>query len=222
MRMARSKTFFADTTIVYYRLHGHRLQAQTVRDAIGTDNLQISNFIRGEYIRGFIPGLIDLYSAIKEENSITSGIQVFTSDMGGRPRRLANAFNAFAAALCDFEDWQDVQRTLRRLGESIRNLLIRFDAAFIDRVRDRLACAFGVMEFPRETYDEQHLFDFYQEMDDNRKDPACDQCQFRRDQIAETTTSGIDLYSPAQRANYRNTEVIMVRQLRWTKRYGAN
>ena len=203
MPTPKSKKFFADTTVIYYRLHGHPLQEQAVRDAVGTDRLELTNFVRGEYIRGFIPGLIGLYSAIKEENSVPNGIQIFTSNMGGRPRRLSNAFNAFAASLAEYEDWQDVSRTLRRLGEYIRNLLLRFDAVFVNRFRDRLACAFGVMEFPRDTYDEQHLFDFYVELENNREEPACDQCLFRRDQIAATTAAGIDLYSVAQQANYR-------------------
>lgn len=130
--------------------------------------------------------------------------QWLVSEAGSRPRRLANAFNAFAAGLCDFDDWQDVPRTLRRLGEYIRNLLLRFDTAFVSRVQDRLGCAFGVMSFPRDTYDEQHLFDFYQELEANREEPACDQCRFRSDQIAATSAARIDLYSPTQRAKYRD------------------
>jgi len=61
---------------------------------VGAHRLAVSNFVRGEYIRGYLTGLIDLYSAIMEEQSVEDGIQVFAADAGNRPRKLANAFTS--------------------------------------------------------------------------------------------------------------------------------
>lgn len=202
--MAEAKTYFADTTVVYYRLHGHSLQSEAVRDAVGSDRMVVTNFVRGEYIRGYVAGLIDLYSAIKEEKSVEDGIHVFTSDAGGRPRKIANALNTVARSLMGYEDWRDVHKTLRRLGEDIRARLLCFDAIFLNRVRDPLACEIGVMSFPQESFDEKHIFDFYEELEKTREEPGCDQCAFRRDQIATLTAAGIDLYGTVQQTKHKD------------------
>ena len=164
----------------------------------------LTRFVRGEYIRGYIAGLIDLYSAIKEERSVEDGIHVFTSLAG--KRSIANALIRVAQSLMGYEDWRDVHKTLRRLGEDIRARLLCFDAVFLHMVRDPLACEIGVMSFPQETFDEKHIFDFYEELEKTRDAPNCDQCDFRKSQIASMSACGTDLYSSAQQTKYRSSK----------------
>jgi hypothetical protein len=42
--------------------------------------------VRGEYVRGYVIGLIELFFILKEERSVEDGIHLFTSKMGGQPR----------------------------------------------------------------------------------------------------------------------------------------
>src|SRR5258708_35772119 len=110
--MSKKDTYFADTTIVYYRLHSHSLLKQALSQATGGGLVVVSNFVRGEYLRGFVVGLIDLYATIKEENAVEDGIHVFTSQMGGHPRRLGNALQSVTQWLCGLEDLAEGNTTL--------------------------------------------------------------------------------------------------------------
>src|SRR5262249_5386480 len=147
---------------VYYRLHSHSLLREAVRQATGDGTMKLSVFVRGEYIRGYVIGLIELYFAIKAERSVEDGIQLFNAEMGKSRnlRKVANAFQAACGFLCGLDDWLAVPKTLRRFGEYIRNALALFDATFFTRVYDPLECEIGVLSFPRETYREDHLLDF--------------------------------------------------------------
>jgi hypothetical protein len=212
--MSRADTYFADTTIVYYRLHSHVLLKQAVQEAVGQGKLAVSNFVRGEYIRGFVIGLIDLYSTIKEENAVEPGIQVFVARMGGHPRKLSHALQSIAHWLCGLEEWQDVGKTLRRLGEYIRGRVYEFDITFVTRARDPLNCELGILSFPQDTYQENQVFDFRKEFEDVRSGPTCDQCEFRQDQQQELNADGVDLHSPNQQrahAHYKG----YVQQAKW-------
>src|SRR4051812_7149958 len=117
-RMSKAPRVFIDTTVVYYRLHSHSLLAEAVQKAVADQEVVVSNFVRGEYIRGYVIGLIDLYSAIKMENNVQDGIHLFNAEMMNNPRRVKNAFAATLQWL-NMEDAIDVQKTLRRLGEAI-------------------------------------------------------------------------------------------------------
>lgn len=196
-----SPTYFADTTVVYYRLdHGHPRLKLAARNAAAGGQTVLSNFVRGEYIRGFITGLIELFFAIKQEDSVVNGMHWFSSNNGGfHPRRLSNAWGSTSSWLCGFEDWQDVTKTLRRLGEYIRSALFRFDAEFPTRVQDPLRCEIGIMSFPKESYRERHISDFYDEFTKIQNGPTCDQCAFRSNQLQELQQSGIDLHSDVQK-----------------------
>ena len=123
-----------------------------------------------------------------------------------RPRKIANALQSTTDWLAGIEDWQDVKKTQRRLGEYIRSTLMKFDAAFPARTRDPLACEIGVMSFRQETYSEDQILEFYKDLDETRDDPACDQCKFRAEQIAEIRAANIDLYGPAQQTKYKQNE----------------
>ena len=212
-----STTFFADTTVVYYKLHGHSLLKEAVRLAVNKDKLVVSNFVRGEYIRGYITGLIDLYSAIKEENSVGDGIAVFNGGVDTRPRKIANALQSAATWLSGLEDYTDVYKTLRRLGEHIRFILDSFDMEFSSRTRDPLECDIGVMSFPRESYDEKHIFDFLEEYEKIRAGPSCNQCGFRKDQEAKLSEANIDLYGEEQKKAHSEARGY-IKQTKWIEK----
>jgi hypothetical protein len=204
---SRPAAYFIDTTVVYYRLHSHSLLREAVRQAVGDRTMKLSVFVRGEYIRGYVIGLIELYFAIKAEASVEDGIQLFNAEMGKSRnlRKVANAFLATCGWLCGFEDWRDVPKALRRLGEFIRNTLSSFDATFFTRIYDPLECEIGVLSFPRETYRENHLLDFYNEYERIRDHPNCNQCRFREEQVRELKAAGIDLFSDQQRQQHKES-----------------
>ncbi len=197
-QMNKTNTFFADTTVVYYRLHSHTLLQEAVKQAVANGDVVLNNFVRGEYIRGYVAGLIELFTVIQAEKSVSDGFHVFNAESSKRPRKLANALQSTTVRFKGFEGSEDIKKTLRRLGEYIRTTLMKFDAAFPTRVRDPLGCDIGVMSFPQETYSEDQILDFYKELETTRDDPACDQCSFRKNQIDNLTAANIDLYSPAQ------------------------
>jgi hypothetical protein len=199
-----SKTFFADTTVVYYLLHSHTLLRDRTAEIVNGNKVWVPRFVRGEYIRGYIAGLIELYYAIKEEKTVQDGIHTFNGDASRRPRKLANAFGTTTGWLAGHTDCQIVHKTLRRLGEEIITKLTRLDTLFPNQFTDALHCEFGAMNFPEETYDESHILDFYSEIVRIKDKPDCDQCTFRRDQISRINSNGIDLYSNAQQARYNN------------------
>jgi hypothetical protein len=206
--MSKSHTYFADTTIVYYRLdHSHSLLKQASREAASGGTTATSNFVRGEFIRGYITGLIELYFAIKEEHSVDDGIALFSSQMGNRhPRKVSNAFRSTTQWLVGIDDANSLSLTLRRLGEYIRLTLTRCDNEFVHRVRDPLECEIGVLTFRQESYDEEIILDFYEDYDKIRERPNCKQCEFRARQREELSLQGIDLHSAAQQAKYAEHE----------------
>ena len=201
---SKAETHFADTTIVYYRFdNSHSLLKRAVRDAVGNGTTVTSLFVRGEFIRGYVVGLIELYYAIKEERSVRDGIAHFSAQMGNRhPRKVANAFTSTLGWLSGLEDATDVAKTLRRLGEYIRSTLFRFDQAFPRRSSDPLRCEIGLLSFPHETYRESLIEEFYEEYVQTREQPACDQCQFRTEQQQQLAKHSIDLYGPGQQTRY--------------------
>lgn len=204
---SRQPGYFLDTTIVYYRLHSHSLLRAAVGQAASDGTMKLSVFVRGEYIRGYVIGLIELYFAIKAEESVEDGIQFFNAEMGKSRnlRKIANALQATSGWLCGFEDRREVPKTLRRLGEWVRNTLASFDATFFNRVYDPLECEIGVLSFPRETYREDHLLEFYEEYERVREHPNCNQCHFREEQVGALKAAGIDLYSDQQRQQHKDS-----------------
>lgn len=209
MTKALKKAFFCDTTVVYYKLHGHSLQKQAVRQRSSLP-LALSNFVRGEYIRGYISGLIELYFAIKAEGSVEDGITFFTNDAGRRPRRLANGFQSTTSWLADHEDWRDVEKTLRRLGEYIRRSISHLDDEFPTRAYDPLRCSIGVLSFRQDAYDEDIILDFYEEYDNIVNAPDCQQCEFRHLKKRELDAAGIDLHSQAQQERFQESKGYVV------------
>src|SRR5262249_19251423 len=110
----------------------------------------------------------------------------FNANMSTRaPRKVANALQSAVVWLQGQEDSTEVHKTLRRLGEYIRNTLTRFDMEFPRCLRDPLSCDIGIMSFPQESYNDSHILDFYQQYDEIRERPSCDQCSFRDRQVRE-------------------------------------
>ena len=109
--MRKPTIYFADTTIVYYRLHGHQLLQREVTDLVKDGVLCTSNFVKGEYIRGYITGLIELFCVIQEEDSVQEGIQLFLADTGRNPRKVANAVASTADWLRGQEESAAVEVT---------------------------------------------------------------------------------------------------------------
>ena len=213
----RPHDFFCDTTILYFKLHGHSLHQQAVRQFAATGRLVLSNFVRGEYIRGYVVGLIELFFAIKEEASVRDGFAVFDADMGNRPRKLAKAHRSTVDWLCGHEDWEDVDKTLRRLGELIRSLLFNLDDEFPTRSRDPLACELGTLAFPRSTYDDNHVYNFYDQFEAILDEPTCRQCEFRNEQHEELSSKRLDLHSAQQRREYSEYKGY-VKQAEWIEK----
>jgi hypothetical protein len=190
-----------DTTVVYYLLHGPRRQQEAVRACRGQGDLVVTGFVRGEYIRGFIAGLIDLYFTIRAEADVKNGIHLFCAAQR-QPRRIQNAFISIGGFLTGHDDWEDVERTLYRLGEYILHCVRSFDREFPFRLQDPIRCEFGFLDFPAETFRENMLLDFRQELERIRSRPACDQCSFRARQRQRVQEMGADLCSEAQQQKY--------------------
>lgn len=194
--------FFCDTTIIYYRLHSHRLCRKAVLDARGSRLLKLSLFVRGEYIKGFIHGLIVLYTTIQAENHVDDGIQSFLNDNHHRPRRVQNVLTGATTWLRGFDEAEDVQTTLERLGDFICFCLNRLDEEFPQKLQDPLECEHGKLDVQPRTFDEDQLLDIYERVKSIRKKPDCEQCSFRANQLAKIAELKIDFYSDAQVARY--------------------
>ncbi len=198
----RDQPRFCDTTIVYYRLHGHALLVDAILKAKGAGALVLSNFVRGEYIRGYIYGLTLLHAAVRSENSVHDGVEIFVAENRSKHRRIQNALTQTAEWLGGHDDSHDVETYLDRLGNAMRNCLQRLDEEFPTRVRDPMACEHGVLNFPSTTFSEDHVLDLYEQIRAIRDAPGCQQCSFREDQIQRIQKDRIDLTSPAQQQKY--------------------
>jgi hypothetical protein len=210
-------TLFADTTVVYYRLFGPPRQQAHVLQLAREHELVLTPFVKGEFIRGYLDGLIALYFTIKEENSVRHGMQVFAADEGLRPRRLANAFTSTVDWLNQHGESEDVLLTLDRLRQYIVKTLLWFDLDFPNSASDPLRCEFGLLVPPPEAPTEDDLLDLAQRLRDIRNSPSCDQCRFRDSQIARLAASNIDIDSPAQRQRFQDCAGY-VSQARMTER----
>lgn len=76
-KKSRPRKYCLDTTVVYYLLHGPRRQQEAARAYRAVGDLAIMGCVRGEYIRGFLAGLIDLYFTIRAEADVKNGIYLF-------------------------------------------------------------------------------------------------------------------------------------------------
>ena len=169
------------------------LQCAFIRDHKNGRALVISNFVRGEFIRGYVKGLIELYMAIREEDSVEDGIEWYRELAGRTPRRVADALGLTIQWFNGLEDNSDVETTLVRLGNLIRDSIFRLDEEFPNRLKDSLACDFGILDFPSEPFSEEQVLDFYSRLVEIPKSPDCAQCKFRQTQSQAINDASINI-----------------------------
>src|SRR5690606_1943050 len=118
---------------------------------------------------------------IKNEGSVSEGITIFLEKNSMKPRRLANALSLITQWMQGYDESDEVETTLFRLGALIRNIILRLDEEFPTRVRDPLRCDIGVLDFEIKATDEDDILDFYARHQEIRDKPHCDQCDFRNE-----------------------------------------
>jgi hypothetical protein len=208
-------TYFCDTTILYYKLLGPPIHKAEVAARSVAGRLVLSGFVIGEFIRGYISGMLQLYMVIKEENDVREGCRVFADDaVTLNPRGLRNAFQVIVEFLLRQEDCDTVEKTLRRIADHIRNLLFDLDDEFPTREVDPLRCPIGHLRFPKEELEERHVLDFWESLQAITDQPQCHQCLFRDEQQKELVGHGVDLYSKERREEHRKSKGY-VRQAKW-------
>jgi hypothetical protein len=195
--------FFCDTTVIYYMLLGSPLQKRALASRSATGRLTLSNFVIGEFIRGYVAGLIELYMAIKEEASVEEGIRLFADEkVRTNPRAVRNALLTTPRWLMGLDDPLSVPKTLRRLGEHIRLVLFEIADEFPTRELDRLGCQIGLITFPMDSFDEDQILDFWDRLQTVLAEPSCNQCLFKAEKQAELAAAGIDVSSREQRERH--------------------
>ena len=186
-----TESIFCDTSIIYYVLYGHSIRRAFIRDHKNGRALVISNFVRGEFIRGYVKGLIELYMAIREEDSVEDGIEWYRELAGRTPRRVADALGLTIQWFNGLEDNSDVETTLVRLGNLIRDSIFRLDEEFPNRLKDSLACDFGILDFPSEPFSEEQVLDFYSRLVEIPKSPDSPNANFGRRSRKQSMTRAL-------------------------------
>jgi hypothetical protein len=200
-RNRRARIFLETSGVIYHR-HGNSLMRAAVKDAVGDGLLEVSNFIRMEYLRAVVVNLIDLYFLIKESDSVNDAL-IDWSQKVKQERKLKVVLITIPQWIVDQEDSRSKDKSLRRLGDLIVRLVYEFDEVFPGRSKDYLKCQLGRVHFPRATFSEDMLLRFYERFRGVQSGrPDCLLCCFKARQQANAIRRGIDLYSPAQRLNY--------------------
>jgi hypothetical protein len=198
----KRRRLFLETSGVIYHRHGHSLMQKAVEEATKDGWVQVSRFIRMEYVRGVVLNLIDLYFLIKESDSVSDAL-IDWSQKVNQERKLKIVLMTMNQWLLGHEDWQDSNKSLNRLGDLIVRLVYEFDEHFKDRAPDRLSCSLGRIGFPRRTFHEDMLLRFYERFKAVQDSvPNCSLCQFKAKQQSSLSRRKIDLHGPAQRTKY--------------------
>lgn len=74
MTKKRKRRIFLETSGVIYLLHGERRMKAAVHNATSDGRIEVSNFIRMEYLRGVIQNLIEFYFLIKESETVADAL----------------------------------------------------------------------------------------------------------------------------------------------------
>jgi hypothetical protein len=203
---AKRPRIFLETSGVIYHRHGHPRMQAAVQEAIGNGLLEVSNFIRMEYLRGVVLNLIELYFLIKESDS-TSDALIDWSQKVHQERKLKIVLMTMHQWLVGQEDWKNKEKSQRRLGDLIIRLVYEFDETFTGRAKDRLLCRLGRIRFPRRAFHEDMLLRFYERFKAiQRGVPDCWLCTFKTKQLRELDRCEIDLYSAAQRQRFSSNK----------------
>jgi hypothetical protein len=204
MAKKTKRRVFLETSGVIYELHGHSLMRAAVSNATSGGRIEVSNFIRMEYLRGVILNLIELYFLIQASDSVTDAL-IDWSQKVRQERKLKIVLMTIGTWLVDQEDWQAKEKSLRRLGDQIVRFAYAFDDVFARRARDHLSCELGRVFFPRRTFREVALLNFYDRFRRiQRGVPGCRLCDFRDRQQRSLPARRIDLYSEARRQEFRS------------------
>jgi hypothetical protein len=103
------------------------------------------------------------------------------------------------------EDWQAKEKSLRRLGDQIVRFVCAFDEVFARRAKDHLRCELGRVFFPRRTFREDALLEFYDRFTRIQQSvPSCALCGFKDRQRRSLAAQRIDLYSGQRRQEFRS------------------
>jgi len=203
----RNARVFLETSGVVYTLHGERRMKAAVRDATENCRVDVSYFIRMEYLRGFISNLIELYFLIKDEESVSDALIVWTQTKVHQERKFVVVLMTISEWITTQDDWADYRKTLRRLGEFIIRMVCTFDETFSNRASDPMNCGLGRVDVPRRTFDEAILLDFYKQFTEIRERTAsCDLCKFKEDQRRSLSNREIDLHSKEQRHRFKSNK----------------
>ena len=217
----RKRRIFLETSGVIYELHGERRMRAAVLQATRDGRIEVSNFIRMEYLRLVILNLIDFYFLIKESESLADALIEWSQKF--QIRKVKIVMMSACNWLVDQEDSQAKEKSLRRLGEGIVRLVYRFDELLSRRAKGHLKCELGKVYFPRRPFDEDMLLDFYKRFRAIQKRiPTCALCEFKERKRRWLTQRRIDLYSPAQREKYQSNKGYVAQAERLEQAANAN
>jgi len=193
---------FLETSGVIYELHGERRMRAAVRDATSDGRIEVSNFVRMEYLRGVILNLIEFYFLIKESDSVADALIDWSQKF--QPRAVKIVMMSAQHWLVDQEDYNAKELSLRRLGDGIVRLVYAFDEHLNRRAKDHLKCELGRTNFPHLPFNENLLLDFYERFRAIQKIvPPCQLCEFKERQQKSVVRRGIDLHGPEQRERFK-------------------
>ncbi len=197
----RSRIFLETSAVIYHR-HGHTLMQAAVEQAIGDGRVEVSIFIRMEYLRGLVLNLIEFYFLIKESDSVSDAL-IDWSQKVMQDRKLKIVLMTISRWLVEQEDSRNKDKSMRRLGDLIVRLVYEFDEIFRGLAKDRLQCRLGRVRLPRRTFGEDMLLRFYERFKAIQSStPDCSLCKFKTIRQSALARRGIDLHSIAQRQKY--------------------
>src|SRR4051812_19895795 len=114
MSKSKRRKVFLETSAVIYAQHGHTLMVEAVSRAVGGSVVEVSNFIRMEYVRGVVINLIDLYFLIKREDSVSDALITWSQKVN-QERKLKVVLMTISQWLYALSESNDVATTMRRL-----------------------------------------------------------------------------------------------------------
>ncbi len=130
-----------------YILHGDRLMQTAVGNLTGDGHVEVSNFIRMEYLRGIILNLIEFYFLLKDSESVADACIAWSQKVK-QERKLKVVLMTIPRWMVDQEGWRVKDRSLRRLGDEIVRMVYTFDDHFAARAPDHLGCELARVELP--------------------------------------------------------------------------
>ena len=195
MTTSKRRIVFLETSAVIYERHGHSLMVAAGRQAVGDAVVEVSNFIRMEYVRGVVINLIDLHFLIKREESVSDALITWSQKVN-QERKLKVVLMTVTNWLYRLNEANDVATTMRRLGEFIVQLVRTFDSAYKGRSKDHLRCELGKVKLlAARPFSEDLLLRFYERFNAIKSGtPNCDLCKFKSQKQQELRRRSIDLY----------------------------